>query len=125
MALARSRGNWIAHTGEIHFFVLYRLASSGKAWRRDGHDQVDVGTVVILKNGRDIDHFPLRICPHYFQVLSQFEATGFESVEETVHAIVVTHTMRIVNNRSFDFPPACPSIGGGHSLMSKVGEQQD
>ena len=87
-ALARSRRNRIAHAGENHFLVLYVAARSGKAWRRDGHNQVDIGAVVVLKNGRDVDHFPLRIRPHNFQVLSFFEATGFESVDQAIHALV-------------------------------------
>ena len=126
MALSRSRGNRVTHTGENHFFVLYVVARSRKAWRRDGHDQVDIGAVVILKNGGDVDHFPLRICLHNFQVLSLFETTGLESLEETIHAIVVTHAMRVVHNRSFEFPTAYARIGGGSCpSMSKVGNQQD
>src|SRR5712692_7324567 len=93
-ALPRSRRNRIAHAGENHLLVFYVAARSGKAWRRDGHNQVDIGAVVVLKNGRDVDHFPLRIRPHNFQVLSFFETSSFESVEEAIHAIVVTNTMR-------------------------------
>jgi hypothetical protein len=106
--------------------MLYVVASSGEAWRRDSHNQVDVGAIVVLKNGRDVDHFPLRICLHNFQVLPLFETTGFESLEETIHAIVVTHTTRVVHNRSFEFPAACARIGGdSRSSMSEVGNQQD
>src|ERR1700758_4535433 len=126
MALSRSRGNRVTYTGENHFFVLYVVARSRKAWRRNSHNQVDIGAVVILKDGRDVDHFPLRICLYNFQVLSLFETTGLESLEETIHAIVVTHTVRVVHNRSFEFPTACTRIGGGSfPSMSKVGNQQD
>jgi hypothetical protein len=84
--------------------VLYVAARSGKTWRRDRHNQIDIGAVVVLKNGGDVDHFGLRIRPYNFQVLSFFETTSFESVDEPIHALVITDTLRVVHDGGFEFP---------------------
>jgi hypothetical protein len=86
--LSSGRRDRIGDAGENHGLVLHFAARSGQAWRGNGHDQVHVETVVVLKHGGNVDHFALGIRAANFQIFTFVEAAGFQAVNQALHALV-------------------------------------
>ncbi len=128
---ARSGRDRIGHAGENHRLVLYLVAGPGEAWGGDGHNEVDIGVVVVLQDGGDVDHFALRIGAANFQIFPFVEATGFQALDQTLYTLVGANVTGEVNDRGFDGSAGCASFGtrpggsrGGRLAMAQISEQQ-
>ena len=102
MGLARSSGNRIRDAGEHHRLVLHLVAGPDKARRADGHNKVDIGAVVVLQHGGNVDHFALRIGTADFQIFSFLEAAGLQSVDQALHTLVGANVPGEIDDCGFD-----------------------
>jgi len=130
-AAACACGDRVADASKNDGLVFDLVAGAGEAGRGDSQDEINIRVVVVLKDGRNVDDFALRIRADQFQILTNRDAALLKPIEHAIHAEICANAGRNRDNGGFE-----RAIGGGQRTricrrsqrgvsMSEVGKKQD
>ena len=102
-ALAGAGRNRVVHVGEHDRLGPGHERRGSEHRRRHGDDHVDVGTVVVLNQQRDVGDLPLGVRPADLQVDPLLDALLLQAVEEALHAQVGAFFRREIDKADLVF----------------------
>ena len=102
-ALAGAGRNRVVHVGEHDGLGPGDGRRGSEHRRRHGDDHVDVGTVVVLNQQRDVGDLRLGVRPADLQVDPLLDAQLLQAVEEALHAIVGAFFRREIDKADLVF----------------------